>query len=208
MKGLPVELTTELVKEYHAISHLFELSFSTVQRFTDADIDIYWGGQWWYDKGVNFDSATFSASPKVDSIQFEMDNVDLGVSTVIMTEEVRGKSCVIYQVALNKNMAVLGSTKLFVGFIDQIEIDGKKGRFTIYNHFIRWKMSTPRRIHQATCMWTFKGTQCGYAGADTWCDHSWERCNAVTPNNKLNFGGFRWLPALAEKSIWWGKVPR
>jgi hypothetical protein len=193
-----------LVKEYHAISHLFELSFSTVQRFTDADIDIYHLGQWWYSKGVNFDSASFSASPKVDSISFDMDNVNLAVSTLVMTEEPRGKSCIIYRVALDKNMTVLGSSKLFVGFVDQIEIDAKKGRFTIYNHFIRWKMSTPRRIHQATCMWTFKGNYCTYSGAEDWCDHSWERCVAL--DNKLNFGGFRWLASLTDKQIWWGRT--
>jgi len=205
MKGLPAELTAELVKEYHAIFHLFELSFSTTLRITDADIDIYYDAHWWASKGVSFDSATFSASPKVDSIEFQMDNVDLSISNIIMNQEIRGKGCTIYRVALNKNMAVLGSTKLFVGFVDTVEIDGKRGRFTIYNHFIRWKMATPRRIHQATCMWTFKGAQCAYSGVETWCDHSWERCIALA--NKLNFGGFRWLPALIEKSIWWGRVP-
>lgn len=205
MKGLPAELTVELVKEYHAISHLFELSFSITYHWTDADIDVYYGGTWWTSKGVSFDSASFSASPKVDNIEFNVDNVDLSVSTLVMAEEVRGKPCTIYRVALDKNMTVLGSTKLFVGFVDGIEIDGKRGRFSIYNHFIRWKMSTPRRIHQATCMWTFKGSQCSYVGAETWCDHSWERC--VTLTNKVNFGGFKWLPFLVDKNVWWGRVP-
>ena len=205
MKGLPAELTAELVKEYHAISHLFELSFSTVYRWTDADIDIYYNGLWWTSKGISFDSASFSASPKVDNIEFLIDNVGLGISGIVMNEEIRGKECVIYRVALDRNMSVLGLTKLFVGFVDAIEIDGKKARFSVYNHFIRWKMSTPRRLHSPTCSWTFKGEECTYSGAETWCDHSWERCVALA--NKLNFGGFRWLPFLTDKQIWWGRVP-
>jgi len=205
MKALPIELTTELAKEYHAIAHLFELSFPVVYRFTDADIDIYYAGYWWTSKGISFNSANVSASPKVDSIEFEIDNVDLSISAIVMNDEIRGKACTIYRVALNKNMTVLGASKLFVGFFDAIEVDNQRARFSIYNHFIRWKMLTPRRIHQATCAWTFKGAQCTYAGAETWCDHSWERCVAL--GNKLNFGGFKWLPALVDKQIWWGRVP-
>ena len=206
MKGLPAELTAELVKEYHAISHLFELSFATTYHWTDSDIDVYYDKTWWTSKGISFDAATFSASPKVDSIEFLIDNVDLAISTIVMAQEIRGKACTIYRVALDKNMTVLGSTKLFVGFVDSIEIDGKRARFSIYNHFIRWKMATPRRLHQATCAWTFKGASCTYQGAETWCDHSWERCVAL--GNSQNFGGFRWLPGLVDKQVWWGRSPK
>ncbi len=203
---MPVELTQELAKEYHSLRHLFQISLSSIYRYTDADIDIYYNGYWWSAKGIDFDAVKLSTSPRVDSISFSIDNVDRTFSAIVLSEETRGKECQIWRVALNKNMAVIGATKLFVGYLDAIEIDHKRARFEVYNHFIRWKMLTPRRFHGPTCMWTFKSYYCGYSGTETWCDHSWERCTAL--NNKLNFSGFRWLPFLIEKQIWWGRIPK
>ena len=45
---------------------------------------------------------------------------------------------------------------------------------------------------------------CQYTGASTWCDQSWERCSTL--GNDDNFGGFRWLPYLSGKNIWWGRT--
>jgi len=43
---------------------------------------------------------------------------------------------------------------------------------------------------------------CPYVSSETWCDKSYDRCNTLGQTN--NFGGFRWLPAIQEKDIWWG----
>ncbi len=39
-----------------------------------------------------------------------------------------------------------------------------------------------------------------------WCDHTWKRCTEMS--NQKNYGGFRWLQYLEDKSIWWGRVPK
>ncbi len=46
---------------------------------------------------------------------------------------------------------------------------------------------------------------CNYIGAGAWCDQSWERCLALT--NTAHFGGFRWLPFLVNRDLWWGRNP-
>lgn len=206
MKGLPYELAVELAKEYHHQRHLFKLSFVSPLYFTDADIDIYYDSRWWYSRGIEFDAVKLSASPRIDNISFAIDNVDKTFTNIVLEQETRGKECIIYRIALDRNMNVIGSTILFLGYLDAIEIDKRRARFQVYNHFIRWKMLTPRRFHSATCQWTFKSTYCGYGGGETWCDHSWERCVAL--GQKLNFSGFRWLPFLVEKQIWWGRIPK
>lgn len=209
MRFLPTDLIgIELAKEVNCLRHLFKLAFTSgIARYTDADIDVRYGGEWWFSRGIEFDAAKYSLSSKVDSIQFSIDNVERELSGIIMSEETRGKECTIYRVALDKNMQVIGEAViLFLGYLDAIEIDNQRARFEVYNHFIRWKMMTPRRFHQATCMWTFKSTYCGYSDGETWCDHSWERCVAL--GRKLNFGGFRWLPSLIGKQIWWGRSPK
>ncbi len=207
MKSLPAELTAELAKESIRLAHLFKITLTgSTHRYTDADIDIYYGGNWWISKGITFDAVRISVSPKVDSISFEIDNVDKAFSSIVLSEETRGKPCEILRVALNVNMAVIGAGLLFLGQLDAIEIDHKRASIKVFNHFIRWKMPTPRRVHSATCQWTFKSNHCGYSGPGTWCDHSWPRC--VELNNKLNFSGFRWLPYLVDKQIWWGRAPK
>jgi hypothetical protein len=206
MKGLPPDLTTEIEKEYFAFCHLFQIGFSATLYYTDADIDVYYDGHWWNSTGIAFDAVKLSTSPKVDSISFDIDNVNQALSAIILSEEVRGKECTIWQAALDKNMSVIGVSKIFVGYLDGIEIDNQRARIQLYNHFIRWKMLTPRRTHSATCQWTFKSTYCGYSDGGTWCDHSWERCVAL--GNKVNFGGFKWLPYLVDKQIWWGRAPK
>lgn len=104
-------------------------------------------------------------------------------------------------------MNVLGKALLFLGYCDQVDLDVQQAKIEIYNHMIKWKTLTPRRLHAPSCEWTFKDTvTCRYAGAETWCDHSWERCLALT--NSINFGGFRWLPFLQDKKIYWGRVPK
>lgn len=50
---------------------------------------------------------------------------------------------------------------------------------------------------------TNAGTFNGTPSTATWCDQSYDRC--VILGNTTNFGGFRWLPGLATKSIVWGR---
>ncbi len=210
MRTLPPDLTTELEKSYSSIQQLIKIKFTSgTIRLTDADIKILYddntgdGAQWWYSRGLTLDPAQYSTSPKIDSISFEIDNVDRTFSAIILTEETRGRECIVYRVALDNNMHVIGDAVIcFAGFLDAIEFDGKKARFDVFNHFIKWEMQTPRRIHQALCGWTYGGARCQEAGT-TWCDHSWDRCVALS--NSINFGGFRWISALKDKDIWWGR---
>lgn len=51
----------------------------------------------------------------------------------------------------------------------------------------------------------YEVTECAYVGTETWCDQSYDRCAALL--NMDNFGGMRFIPAIAEKEIWWGKIP-
>lgn len=206
MKSLPYELIQELAKQYNFIKHLFKFNFTNILRYTDADIDVYYNNYWWYAYGIEFDSIRSSATSEVDHITLRINNVDKSFSNLIQTEEIRGKEVDIYEVGLDSNMNVLGSVLIFMGYIDSIEADHKRAEIQIYNHFILWKMKVPKRYHSPNCQWIFKSSQCGYSGSETWCDHSWERC--VELNNKLNFGGFRWLPSIVDKQIWWGSVPK
>jgi hypothetical protein len=50
--------------------------------------------------------------------------------------------------------------------------------------------------------WYTIGT-CRYSGAEIWCDRSWDRCSAL--GNTINYGGFKYLPNIIGKQIYWGQ---
>ncbi len=57
----------------------------------------------------------------------------------------------------------------------------------------------------ATCLEFKDPTGVPVRRRETWCDQTFDRCKEL--GNQRNFGGFRFIPAIAEKQIWWGRVP-
>ena len=51
----------------------------------------------------------------------------------------------------------------------------------------------------------YRAGTCNYTGGATDCDRSASRCLSLC--NYVNFQGHKFLPALADRSIWWGKIP-
>jgi len=94
----------------------------------------------------------------------------------------------------------------FQGQIGEWLLDESRIRMTVTNQFAQWTQETINH-HSASCRWkVFKGTECAYSGGETWCDRSYTRCAALS--NVANFGGFRWLPSIEDKVIWWGSTPK
>lgn len=207
MRSLPAQLNTELLKEASFLAHLVEFYFSSTIYHTDLDIDVLWNSHTYQSRGLSFSAAEFSLSPQIDKISVELDNVNGEFSSFALGEEVRGKKCVIRLAALSAPATVLAASAKFAGVIDSCSIDHQRAKFEVYNPWLFWKRKTPRRNHQASCPWSFKSAGlCQYNGSETWCDQSFDRCMAV--NNQDNFGGFRFLPSLVNKQIWWGRVPK
>lgn len=204
MRSAPTELVAELVKEANRLCFLVELELASTLRYTDLDLDLVWNGNTYSSRGLSFTAAEYSISPQVDKITFEIDNVDLAFSSVILNQEVRNKKCNIRLCALNWPAQIIGVALIFSGVIDRCSFDHQRARFEVLNPFVFWRRKVPRRIHQPTCPWAFKSTECGYTGEESWCDKSFDRCSALA--NTDNFGGFRFLPSLINKKIWWGRV--
>lgn len=96
--------------------------------------------------------------------------------------------------------------EIWRGFLSGWEMSGDSAcRITLTHEFVLWNKS-PLRRQSSSCQWPFKGVECAYSGVETWCDKSHDRCSAL--GNAMQFGGFRFLPAVMEKEIWWGRTPK
>lgn len=207
MRSLPAQLNTELLKEASFLTHLVEMHLSSTVYYTDLDVDVIYQGHTYLSWGLSFSAAEYSLTPQIDKISVEFDNVNGEFSAFALGEEVRGKKCVIRLAALSAPATILAASTKFAGVIDSCSIDHQRAKFEVYNPWLFWKRKTPRRIHQATCPWPFKSAGlCQYTGSETWCDQSYDRCLAL--ENMSNFGGFRFLPSLVNKQIWWGRSPK
>ena len=92
------------------------------------------------------------------------------------------------------------------GFISSWELSSdNQVRISVKNEAMLWAKKT-LRIHSSSCPWVFKGTECGYTGTATWCDRNYARCGELL--NTDNYGGFRFLPSIMEREIWWGRQRR
>jgi len=97
-----------------------------------------------------------------------------------------------------------GSVTLLDLTIDDWDLDEERASVTLVTPFSQWARKTLSK-YSPSCRWkVFKGTECGYSGAATWCDRTYARCQAL--GNTGNFGGFRWLFSIVDKEIWWGRV--
>lgn len=205
MRSLPIDIALEIAKDYSFFCRLLKMELATPVYYTDLDMDVVWNGTTYLSRGLKFNDIKVNLTAAIDRTSFDIDNTGLEMSSLILNQDTRGRACTIYLAAMDKAGQVVAADVLFTGMLDAVKVDSKKASFDVYSHMILWKKKIPGRIHQATCPWIFKETTtCRYGGAETWCDHSYNRCTALA--NTANYGGFRFLPSLQNKQIWWGRA--
>jgi|GEM_PF-2853541 len=149
-------------------------------------------------------AVNYSAKSSVDKVEIEIGNVDLQMSAVFLSEDIMNKWGTLKVGFFDSDNQIIDQTfKVFEGLVSTWKLTEPKASITFVNEFVLWNKKTLRK-YQSACRWPFKSTECGYTGAETWCDQGYARCTAL--DNTDNFSGFRWLPDLMEKQIYWGKT--
>lgn len=169
MRILPALLTSELAADFNCIRHLFVFQWSTIWKWIDFDQDVYYSGDWYRSRDIIFPEALISATPEVDTITVEIDDVDHSITDIILAEDIKDKRAMIYDVALDKNCQVMGTPDLFFlgncvrGFKDQ---GATRFSIEVKNDMGRWKRLTPRRTFSPTCPWDFRHGPTKVLGTD------------------------------------------
>jgi hypothetical protein len=140
----------------------------------------------------------------VDKVTLSLSAVNLTLVAVVLGEDVAHKTVNVYFTCLNSFGKSIATEKIFSGILTEWDLTEETLRLTLANELIAWQKKT-LRTHQASCPWVFKGTECTYSGAETWCDKSYERCKQLA--NSDNYGGFPFLPSIKDKKVWWGRTP-
>jgi hypothetical protein len=205
MKAFDAALVAELTKEVVRPFFLFEMQLTETWRYNDIDIDIY------DDSGNKFSPVAFefgnisgSYDMSVESIDININDTDRAITTILLGEDVRNKTAILYFGAILSTGGIKYQ-EFMRGIIGGWELyDDNKAKITITSEMVLWNKKS-LRPQSSTCPWAFKGIdgECGYTGAETACDKSYDRCLEL--GNNANFGGDRFLPSIVAREIWWGK---
>jgi len=205
MRNIPANILTELQSSELRPFMLLQMTIDgTAYRYTDCDVPIH-ETNLYEPRAFQLDPVKYSTASIVDYVSFEIDDLDDVLKPPFIAGTAQGSEAILSAVVLDSDYAVVDSSSIimFEGEIDKWSLDEKTIKVTVASQFVRWSQNTLNR-HGASCRWKkFKGVYCGYSGGGTWCDRTYARCEAL--GNEDNFGGFRWLPSMADKDIWWGR---
>lgn len=239
MKTFDPSIVNELAKEGFKFFLLTTMELASgTYRQTDADIDLWTGGNKYDARDFTFDRVNTSGTMGVDSVSMTFNNADLAMGALVLSEDILGRPFTLSFICVAEEEFVLSETafsillegglidgekllketeqtlgpfsivasqSLFYGLISDWNFEDDTVWIEVENELVFWAKKALRKSDSA-CPWEFKETECGYSGAHDWCNQSYERCQELS--NTDNFGGDRFLPAIAEKDIWWGRSPK
>jgi hypothetical protein len=233
MRTFAANFTAELAAETAAFVLLLEIETATPVYYTSCDIPVVTGGKRYTPREFAIPRIAAGSGLSVGSIEIEFASVDQLLAALFLGEDVAGAGVLLSIAAMGSDYRVVtdggsgdalsftadditfGAAPLtfgsggsdivmpwFRGLVSTYDLDETDLTVTVVNELILWSKKTLRKC-QASCPWPFKGDECGYSGAATWCDQSWTRCTALA--NTASYGGFRFIRATMEKEIKWGR---
>lgn len=188
---------------------LIKFSINNVDyRYTNCDVPIKYDGELYYPFPFKVGDVQYSINDMVDSVNITFDNVGLQLYSAFVGQDAQREAFSLIAIVLDDSYQIIDEENthvIFSGFIDEWSIEEMVLDVTIVSIFTTWKQKTLSR-HPASCRWkVFKEKECKYTGDEALCDRSYARCLEL--QNTDNFGGFRHLPDLEDKELWWGRLP-
>ena len=203
MKDFDNSLVTLLSLDEATLSFLvsIQVNASTTLYRTTYDVPILWDGNLYEDEEISLETFNYTADLSVDEVSMKVVSVDLSWPSIILNNDMMGNEVYIYFGGFSSGTFV--AEPLFRGIISHWKMDETEITFTISNELILWNKKA-LRSPDVLCQWGFGETECGYTGdLSGGCNKTYEQCTFY--GNTANFGGFRFIAAIEENDIWWGK---
>ncbi len=174
----------------------------TVFNFDGASNDLHMAES---KDDVVFDSVTYLATPishdeigensqgEVEAVKVSVSNVSRVIQAYLETYDFGGKE-VRVRLVFRDRLAYPDEKFDFTFYIDSYSANEKTAEFTLLPKLDVLGISLPARVYSRNyCQWKFKGTECAYAGAETTCNKTKQRCKEI--GNYTRFGGFPSIPS-------------
>ncbi len=202
-----IELTDDFIAEKNKLVNKPIFLYEVV-NFDGADNSILMAG---YDDDVVFNGKTYikfpisheavsdNTSGEIDQVSVKVSNISQFIQNKLETYDLRGKKVIITMVFANLLSDSLNCIEHSY-YIDAYTANVEVVEFTCTGKFDVLRTELPaRKYWRNFCTWKFKSTECGYDGAETACNKTFQRCKALT--NQERFGGF---PSIPSRQVYVG----
>jgi len=158
----------------------------------EYDQDVTFGGQVYTRFPMKHDFIDENSQGRLGTVNLTVANVNRIFQAYVEAYDLRGNQVDIIQVWSD----TLADSDAFV--IDTFHIDSYSSNEESISFALATKMDVmelqlPSRKYLRThCSWRFKGTECAYAGGETECNRTFQRCKELL--NQERFGGFPSVP--------------
>ena len=167
--------------------------------FAEYDEDVVYNGITYIRFPITHEFIGENTQGSVDSLKVMISNVSREIQAYLELYEFRNKKVDVMLVWANQ----LQDPNAYIKdtyYIDSISATEEAVSFALTSKFDLLDVTIPNRKYSRNyCSWKFKSTECGYAGAETLCNKTFQRCQAL--NNRLRFGGF---PSIPSRRIYAG----
>lgn len=211
-KDIPQYILDALGATEITFGFLFKFSDgSNTYRYTDFDTDLWSdvdGSMQKYSAiGFGFDSINYSMGQIVDDASVRIDNLNSAMTALFGGENIQGNQASLWAaIVTDSTDNNIYTVSLFTGYLDSFDLDESELRLRITSLFTSWHQTSFTK-YSSSCRWkVFGGTECRYAGGESWCDRTYSRCSYL--GNTAHFGGFRFCADVENRTIWWGPNPK
>ena len=197
MKTILSAVSTRKAALQTASCYAVHIAAATPVRICSWDVNITLDGET-FTGGVPIKKPRISASYAAGG-SVSLGNVDGSFTSLVINNSLKKKNIAIYEVFFDDNNTVVGAETLFSGTVGGQKLNELLWCDIILSPFsVGSEVQTPRRRIVPSCEFVFKGNDCGYSGAETYCAKTYEGCR----NGGFPFGGFRFIPVPGKVFAW------
>jgi lambda family phage minor tail protein L len=172
---------------------VFDYDGSNDLNLAESRDDIVFDGTTYTAFPISHDEVGENTQGEVDSVRVRLSNVSRLIQAYLELYDFRNKRVRIRLVFRNR-LDYPDECIDFNLFIDSYSADQKSVEFILMPKTDVLGAQLPARVYSRNyCQWRFKGDECAYAGAETLCNKTKQRCKELA--NYSRFGGFPSIPS-------------
>jgi len=193
-KNLTPNQKAEIAKSALKTRLLVTIELDPVFRILQNDSvgNIAIGGNTYYTKLVQTSAVQGSLDGNSESINISISDIaqDFAGLVADQGDVLTNTSCKIEQVIFSGDTStpIDNPILLFEGLINNLQLSQTYCAFSVERPLYSYSTVSPNMTYDVNCQFKFKDGRCQYAGAETKCDKTLARCQAL--GNVTRFGGY------------------